>query len=209
MNAKQQRRLRISEAIISWPLELCTIVADYAIPNVRWSADQKPNVAVSPDGLQAELVDISTFRTATNIDGCPYDELIADQPLQETDGRWTMRLSTHSQANGWYRFRIGIRPADGPAVLSPDIVFRNQESMMSLSEFATAWNPQTVRFSLTADLRTGDLSAKVWSTVGEFQPIDDWFSAKLEPNRLAAAVPVVYLWLYGSTADLVFDAVLP
>ena len=74
---------RIESAILSWPIDLCVIVAAYAINGVRWSDRQAPGIRTSPDGLESELLRPSGYNGG-EFERYGYREVVADRQLSET-----------------------------------------------------------------------------------------------------------------------------
>ena len=100
----------------------------------------------------------------------------------------------------FYRFRVGDRSdetaTDRFKFCGPELRLKAQDASVrtTMSNGAgLSFFPSTdVRYSLSADLAVGRLSASIWLTNRPAEK-NDWFSVAVPPLILAAAVPVAYL----------------
>jgi hypothetical protein len=207
-------RSAIASAIVTWPVELASIVADYAIRGVRWSVfHRNEGLSISMDGRKAARTDVPVRLYEHAASAVSYNRVIADLPLSLTDKRWILQLQAVPAPTSHYVVRIGVlaaadvRKKTVSKFVGPEIQFEGKRGGAAEIETADGRlvrydNAADVRYCLQADLATGVLSATVWTT-DRPSNVDLWFSIRIPVETLVDSFPVAYIFGPDAYANLV------
>jgi hypothetical protein len=195
---------RIADAITSWPTELCRIVSEFALNDVRWLADRPQIVKITDNGLSAEIIG----SVIEYLDGVPFTRVQAERPLKETSDTWTIRYAFNGYCS--YGFNIGIVTAANELNLTPRMQFSDGQ-LRAIVYGNWTWSIPALadrdRFVVSADLRTGRLTVRLRRSIGD-KPSEgpvELYTTIVKPAVLSESFPVVYFYGHGTRVRLMND----